>query len=172
MGSILAALHIDGTLLAQVVDFIVLFVFLRIFAWPPLVKAMEQRRKHIEDQLTAAQQEREEAVRLRERQHQDLAEAKAQAQEIVERAQRAAAAESRQLLDEARGQAERMQKQMHDEIEREREAAVAALRSEVADLVLQAAGKLLRSRVDAPEDRRLVEDFIVTAGRAEAGGAP
>ena len=171
MGSILASLHIDGTLFAQVVDFVILFAFLRIFAWPPLVKAMEQRRKHIEEQLAAAQGEREEAVRLREQQHQDLADARVQAQAILERAQRAAAEESRRLLEDARAQVERLQRQAHDEISHEREAAVSALRAEVADLVLLAAGKLLRSRVDAPEDQRLVEGFLVTSGFAPVGGA-
>ena len=170
MGSILASLHIDGTLLVQVIDFILLFAFLRIFAWPPLVAAMEKRRAGIEQQLAAAEDERQEAVALRERQQRELDEAKAQAQVILERAQRAAGEEARQLLDEARVQAERMKKQVRDEIERERDAAVKTLRNEVADLVLAATGKLLRTRVDAAEDRRLVEEFITNAGAGAGSG--
>lgn len=170
MGSILASLGLNGTFWIQILNFIILLVFLRIFAWPPLVKAMEQRRKAIEDQLGAAQNEREEAVRMRDQQTRELADAKAQAQAILERAQRAAAEESRQLLEEARAQAERMQKQVREEIVRERDAAVAALRGEMADLVVEAAGRLLRARVDSAADRRLADEFIVAAGR-EAGGA-
>jgi F-type H+-transporting ATPase subunit b len=166
MGSILAALHINGTLLAQVVDFVLLLAFLRIFAWPPLVQAMEARRERIAADLAAAEDERQEAVRLREQQKADLDAAKAQAQEILERAQRAADEQARQIVHEARTQAERLQQQVREEIGREREAAVAALRAEVAELVLEAAGKLMRARLNAPEDRRLVEEFIATA---EAG---
>ncbi len=168
MASILQSLHIDGTLLIQAIDFILLFAFLRIFAWPPLVAAMEKRRAGIEEQLSAAENERQQAVALREQQQRDLEGAKAQAQAIVERAQKAAAEEARQLLEDARQQAERMRKQVRDEISRERDAAVGVLRNEVADLVLTATGKLLRTRLDAAQDRRLVEEFIATAG-AEAG---
>jgi|GEM_PF-107184 len=171
MASILASLGINpGTFVLQILNFAILFVFLRIVAWPPLVKAMEQRRKGIDDQLGAARNEREEAVRLREQQNRELAEAKSQAQAIVERAQRAAAEESRQLLEEARAQAERMQKQVREEIARERDAAVATLRSEMADLVVEAAGRLLGARMDSAEDHRLADEFIAAAGR-EAGSA-
>ena len=169
MGSILDSLHINGTLLVQVVDFAILVVFLRIFAWPPLLRAMEARRQNIAQQLSAAEHERQEAVRLREQQTGELSAAKAQAQEIIERAQRAAAEQSRQLLDAAKEQAERLQRQIREEIGRERQQVVAALRSEMAELVLAATAKLLRARVDGPEDRRLVQEFIGAAGSAEAG---
>ena len=170
MGSILSSLGINGTFLVQILDFVVLFAFLRVFAWPPLVRAMEQRRQGIQDQLTHAQNEREEAVRLRDEQNRRLAEAKGEAQALLERAQRAAAEESRQLLEEARAQGERLQRQVREEIARERDAAVAALRAEVADLVLAATAQLLGRRVDAAEDRRLVEEFILAAGAPETGG--
>lgn len=169
MGSILASLHINGTLLAEIANFLLLLWFLRAYAWPPLVKAMEARRQGIQEQLTAAQDEREEAVRLREQEQQALTQARAQAQEIVERAQRSAAEQARELLDQAQAQAERLQRQMKEDLARERDAAVAALRNEVADLVLEATGKLLRARVDGAQDRRLVEGVLAAAG-GEAGG--
>lgn len=169
MGSILASLGLNGTFWIEILNFVILFVFLRIFAWPPLVRAMEQRRKSVQEQLHAAQTEREEALRLREQQTRELAEAKTEAQVILDRAQRAAAEESRRLLEEARAAAERLQKQAQEEIGRERDAAVAALRGEMADLVVEAAGRLLRQRVDGDADRRLADEFILSAGR-EAGG--
>ncbi len=171
MGSILGSLHINGTLLAEIVNFLLLLLFLRAYAWPPLVKAMEARRQRIQDQLTAAEDEREEAVRLREQEQKSLTEAREQAQAIVERAQRSAAEQARELLEQAQAQAERLQQQMKDDLARERDAAVVALRNEVADLVLEATGKVLRIRVDGAEDRRLVEGVLAAAGGA-SGGRP
>lgn len=168
MGSILQSLHINGTLGVQVVDFLVLLIFLRLAVWPRLLQAMEARRRTIADQLGAAEAERQQAVQLREQQQSDLAGARAQAQEIIERAERAAAEQSRQLLEDAKAQAERLGRQVREEIGREREAAVAALRAEMADLVLAATSKLLRARLDAAADRRLVEELIGAAG-AETG---
>jgi F-type H+-transporting ATPase subunit b len=169
VGAILAALHINDTLLVQVVDFLLLLLFLRLFAWQPLLAAMEKRRRTIADQLAAAEDERQEAVRLRDQQRQELEAARAEAQQILERAQRAAAEQSREMLEAARAQAERLARQVREEIESEREAAVAALREEVADLVLAATAKLLRRRVDGPEDRRLVREFIGAAGDGGMG---
>jgi len=58
---ILQSLGINGTFLAQIIDFLLLFVFLRIFAWPPLVRAMEARRQRVTEQLEAAERERQQA---------------------------------------------------------------------------------------------------------------
>lgn len=162
---ILHSLGINGTLLAQILNFVLLFVFLRIVAWPPLVKAMEARRQRIEEQITAAEAERKEAERARLQREEALATARADAQAIIDRAERVAADQSKALLDEARAQAERIRTDAEEGIAREREAALAALRGEVADLALLAAGKVLGQRVGEPEDRRLVEEFITEVGR-------
>lgn len=167
VAGILQQLNINGTFLFQILDFVLLLVFLRIFVWPPLVKAMAQRRERIERDLAAAEEERRRAAAEREEQRRALEEARAEAQAVIERAHRAAAEEARALLEEARAQAERLQKQVHEEIDREREAAIAALRNEVADLVMEATGRLLRARVGEDEDRRLVEEFIAAAAGAE-----
>lgn len=159
------SLGINGTLLAQILNFVLLFVFLRIVAWPPLVKAMEARRQRIEEQITAAEAERKEAERARLQREEALATARADAQAIIDRAERVAADQSKALLDEARAQAERIRTDAEEGIAREREAALAALRGEVADLALLAAGKVLGQRVGEPEDRRLVEEFITEVGR-------
>jgi F-type H+-transporting ATPase subunit b len=164
MAGILRSLDINGTFIFQIVDFVLLFIFLRLFVWPPLVKAMEQRRERVQRELAAAEEERRRAAAEREEQRRALEQARAEAQALLERAQRAAAEETQRLLEEARAQSERLQKQVREEIGREREAAIAALRGEVADLVLHATAKLLRTRVDAQEDRRLVEEFIATVG--------
>jgi F-type H+-transporting ATPase subunit b len=47
-----------------------------------------------------------------------------------------------------------------EEIVAEKEKAMSELRSHVADLALAAAGKLVRSEMDAPTQRRLVEQFL------------
>jgi F-type H+-transporting ATPase subunit b len=169
MGGILQALDINGTFVAQIVDFALLFLFMRFFVWPPLARAMEQRRQKVRQALAEAEEERRKAEEERLAQVRALEEARAEAQAIVERAQRTAAEEARTLLEEARAQGERLQRQFREEMERERAAAVLALRNEVAELVLEATGKLLRARMDNAEDRRLVADLISAAAGPGAG---
>jgi F-type H+-transporting ATPase subunit b len=170
VGGILQALNINGTFVAQIVDFILLFLFMRYFVWPPLSRALEERRERVRREMEAAEREREQAEADRRAQEQALAQARAEAQAILERAERTAAEQARALVAEARAQAERLERQVQEEIRREREAAMAALRNEVAELVLEATRKLLRARVDREEDRRLVESFISDAVETTGAG--
>jgi len=94
-----------------------------------------------------------------------LAAARAEAQAIVERAQRLAAEEGRAIVDQARAHAERIRSEAEQDAAREREAALVALRNDVVELALAAAGKVLERKVGEPEDRRLVEEFVADLGR-------
>lgn len=165
MLGILKALDITGTFVYQLVDFLLLFVFLRIFVWPPLVKAIQTRRQRIEEEIAAAQTERQEAEKVREEREQTLASARAEAQTIIERAERIASEQAKALVDEARAQAERIRQEATAETGREREAALRSLRQEVADLALLAASRVLGRRVGADEDRQLAEEFVAEVGR-------
>jgi F-type H+-transporting ATPase subunit b len=53
-----------------------------------------------------------------------------------------------------------MQEQAQAEIEREKQGALQELRDEVADLAIDAAGKILREDIDSKRQRELVDDFI------------
>lgn len=166
MGSILHSLGIDGTIVAQMINFIVLLVLLRILVYPALLRILAQRRERVEKALTDAEGEREEAVRLKEQHLAELQQARSQAQGIIEQANRVAAEQARTLLEDARAQAERQLKSAAAEIARERDAALADLRNEVADLVLAATAKLVKARMGEAEDRQLVEEFIGELGQA------
>ncbi len=167
MGSVLHSLGIDGTFFVEIVNFILLLLLLSWRAFPATKRTIENRRSKIEADLGAAEEQRQEAVRLKEQHLAELQNARAEAQAIIDRAQRIGADQSRALLDEARALAERQRRSASEDITRERDAALAVLRSEVAGLVLAATDKLVRARVDrnAEADRELVEEFIGDVGR-------
>jgi len=60
----------------------------------------------------------------------------------------------------ARAEAEQVAARATEEITAEKQRAIAELRSQVADLALEAAAKLVGSEMNAPTQRRLVEDFL------------
>lgn len=168
MSGILQSLDFNGTFVYQVIDFVLLFIFLRIFVWPPLVKALQKRREGIANDIAAAETERKEAERLRQEREEALSAARAEAQAIVERAERTAADEARTLVAEARAQAERIKAEVTAETARVKEGAVRALRDEVADLALLAAGRVLGHEVGGDEDRRLAQEFVAEVGRGNS----
>lgn len=168
MSGILQSLDFNGTFVYQVIDFVLLFIFLRIFVWPPLVKALQKRREGIANDIAAAETERKEAERLRQEREEALAAARAEAQAIVERAERTAADEARTLVAEARAQAERIKAEVTAETARVKDGALRALRDEVADLALLAAGRVLGHEVGGDEDRLLAQEFVAEVGRGKS----
>jgi F-type H+-transporting ATPase subunit b len=73
----------------------------------------------------------------------------------------------------ARAEAEKVTERARQEIVAEKDRAMAELRAQVADLALAAAGKLVRSEMDGPTQRRLVEEFLAEskAGNGKDAGA-
>ena len=159
-------LGLDSTLLAQIINFLILLVLLRLAVYPAILKVLAQRRERVAKALSDAEDQREEAVRLKEQHLAELQSARAEAQGVIDRAQRVAADQARQLLEEARAQAERQRQSVAEEIVRERDAALAELRSEVADLVIAATTKLVRVRMNEKADKELVQEFIGELGQA------
>ena len=62
--------------------------------------------------------------------------------------------------DKTRAQIQQMQESAQAEIEREKQSALDSLRTEVADLAVQAAEKILRANLDADRQKKIVNDFL------------
>ena len=154
-----------GLLIFTVITFGLVVFILGKYAWGPISKALEDRERNIEDSLSQAEKA--------------LAEAKA-IQADNEKARRAAEAQATQILREAREAAERTATdlraqadqriaerlaQAEADIERQKQSALGELRAEVAGLAITAAEKILREKLDATEQRRLVDQFIDTLPR-------
>ena len=79
---------------------------------------------------------------------------------MVARATKMAEDSRIEILAAARADAEQVTERARQEINAEKEQAIAELRGQVADLALEAAGKLIRQQMDAKTQRRLVEEFL------------
>jgi F-type H+-transporting ATPase subunit b len=147
-------------LIFQVVNFLLLLYLLNRFLFKPVLKLLDEResriRKGLED-AEAAARDRELARAEREA---ALDEARKEAQAMVARANKIAEDSRAEILAEAKAQADKVTARAREEITAEKDKAMAELRATVADLALQAAGRLVRSEMDTPTQRRLVEDFL------------
>jgi len=147
------------------VVFILLFLVLKKFAWPSIVRLTEERERLIAKQLDEAERLNAEAKQTLEEHRKLLEGAKAQAHELIAEAKTFGEKEREQILAKARREHEQLLERARREIEAERERAVMQLRREAVDLSLAAAGRLIRRRLDSETDRRIVEEFIRTLGR-------
>jgi len=150
-------MNINLTLIGQSITFAVFVWFCMKFIWPPIVNALDARRKQIADGLAAADRGKHELELAARRASETLRDAKQNAAEILARAEKRAA----QLIDEAKAAAkeegDRMILAAKAEITQESYRAREALRGEIAALVVAGASKVLRREVDAKAHADLLE---------------
>ena len=144
--------------------FIALFLVLRRLAWPVILRNAEQRERRIRKQLEDAEKMNTDAKRLLEEHQKMMASARDQTHALLAEAKAVAEREREALLARARQEQEQILERSRREIASERERAVAQLREEAVDLSLAAAAQLLEQRVDSEADRRLVTEFLASAG--------
>jgi F-type H+-transporting ATPase subunit b len=96
----------------------------------------------------------------------------AEAEDIRRAAREAAEQERERILADARAVAERIQRDAHSALDRELQRARGRLRSEVADLAVELAEKLLREQVQGADRARLVDEFVarIEPGAGERAG--
>ncbi len=147
-----------------VINFLVILAILYKLFYRPVLNFMENRRAEIARQISEAEQARAEASALLAQYREKISAAEREAQEIVARAVKAGEEERARLLEEGRDEAARLLEKARLEIQQERDAALAALRQEVATLALLAAGKVLERAVTEEDHQRLVQKFLSEVG--------
>jgi F-type H+-transporting ATPase subunit b len=169
VGDLIEAFDINLVGLAfQVINFLLLLYILNRLLFKPLLARMDERSakisKGLEDAETAAR-DRELARAEREA---AVSEARKEAANVIANANKIATDTREEILTRARADAEKVTERAREEITAEKEKAMAELRAQVADLALEAAGKLVRSDMNATTQRRLVEDFLAETSTTKA----
>src|SRR3954453_16568593 len=119
-----------GLMIWTLLAFIIAMLVLRKYAWPAITSALDKRQHAIEESIDVAERTKSEAQQLLEEYRERLREARAQADEIVARARKAAEVHERETLDEARVRREELLEQTRRDIEAETRRAIHEIRGE------------------------------------------
>jgi F-type H+-transporting ATPase subunit b len=142
----------------------IIFLVALPFMWKvvmgPVTKGMQERDERAAQAITAAEEAKRGAEAARVEVERRLAEAQAEAGRMVEAARARAEARERELVEQAKKESAAMVERARAEIRNEQDKAIAQIRKHVVDLSLSAAGQVLKRRVDASDDRRLVEELV------------
>ena len=141
-------------------NFVVFFLLLWSFGMGPISRMLVERRTRIEQGLRDAEQARTDRANAEKERGETLNEARREARELLERAQKVAQESRDADIAATRAELERLRERATAEIEAEKLRAVTDLRAEVADLALAAAGKVVGANMTGATQRRLVEDFL------------
>ncbi len=149
-----------GLMIWTVVTFVFTFVALRLIAWKPILGALDEREGRIKDSLEKAEQAGREAEAAIAENKTRMDAALRKSEELVVAAKQEAEQVRTKMVDEARAESKKIVDQGVRRIEAEQRAAVAEIRKETAALAIQAAERILKKNLDAPEQRRIVDDFF------------
>jgi F-type H+-transporting ATPase subunit b len=155
-------MNINLTLLAQAVVFALFIWFTAKFIWPPILSAMDARRKKIAEGLADAERSAKSIDEARQQTAKMQAEARTQAQSIVAESER----RGQQIVEEAKTQAkveaDRIIAAAHTEAEQAIQKAKGALRDQVAVLAVAGAEQILKREVNAQAHAQLLNELKAT----------
>jgi F-type H+-transporting ATPase subunit b len=150
-------------------NFLILLVILSVFAFGPLRKMLDDRRERIEQGLRDADQARRDRESAEAERLAALQDARREANEILARAQKVAQDSRDADIATTKADLEQMRVRASAEIDSEKQRAIAEIRSEVVDLALRAAGRVVGETMTDDRQRRLVSEFLAEAAPGASG---
>ncbi len=150
-----------------IVNFLILVAVLTKFLYKPIIKMMDDRQKSIDTALDEAQKAKEAVAGTEERIAAQLAEARNEADAILEKARAKAEQSKTEILAEARSAAEQMRSDAAKEIQQEKEQALADLKGQIADLALLATERLLAEQLTESQKHSLMDQYVKDVGQLQ-----
>jgi F-type H+-transporting ATPase subunit b len=150
-------------LIAQLVNFGILLVVMRLFLYKPVLRILDERKARIEEGLNRAEQAAVQASASQDEARRVIDEARGQGRDLVATAQDAAARLRAELEERARADADQIVTRAREEIQNERDQAIEQLRREFTDLALTAAERVIGQSLDRAAHQRLIDETLVNS---------
>jgi len=148
----------------QIAAFLVLIWAVRKYLFGPIGGILEARQSEVQNTLNQVYRDREAMETSRREYEARLAGIEAEARDRIQAALKEAQGMKEEIIGAAHTEADRLVDHAREEVVREKQRAMVELRTHVADLAVEAAGKILRRSVDDRTHRELVSDFINQVG--------
>lgn len=142
------------------VAFVVLLVLLAKFAFKPIAQALDRRGETIKKSIDEAEKQRAEAKQLMDDYRKQLAEARTEANKIIEEARGLGENVRKEVVEKANAEASALLQRSQEELQRQKEKGVQELKDTVASLSVQIASKIIEKEVNEATHRQLVENLI------------
>ena len=161
MGAAVEALGLNlPQLIAQIVNFFLLLVILRLTLYKPILKMLDERKQKISEGLNAAELARADAASAQANIQQQLDTARREGQDMVANAQQIAARIQAEAREQANRDREASVERATADIQRERDRAIADLRGEFADITVRAAERVIGQSLDRQAHQRIIDETI------------
>ncbi|MES2204595.1 MAG: F0F1 ATP synthase subunit B [Pseudomonadota bacterium] len=155
-------MNINLTLLGQMITFALFVWFTMKYVWPPMMKALAERQKKIADGLAAAEQSQRDLELAELKSLEIIRESKEGASHIIEAANKRAEVIIEEAKEAARVDGQRIVAHAQDQVNQAVVKAKEELRSQVGQLAVATAEKILRQTIDASKHQELIAQAVKT----------
>jgi F-type H+-transporting ATPase subunit b len=149
-----------GLIVWTLITFILLLVILKKVAWKPILAALDNREKGIEESLNRAEKAKEEAQKILDENRASLSKAEEESKKIIDQSRSYADDLKEQMLKLSKEQAQKLIDDATAEIERKKQSAFEELRNQIAEISVTAAEKIMKENIDAEKNKQLVTRYL------------
>lgn len=160
LAGVAGVIQIDGTVIVELITFLVMLAILARYVYPEIVRLAEARQRVVAEQLKEAEQSRADAEERLKEAEAKLADARKTAQSVIDAANKSGEQLRQELRQKAEEESRRTVEAARKEIEAERDEAVRSVRREVSELVVAATEKVIGETLDDDRQRKLIDKAI------------
>jgi len=153
------------------VSFIIVLGFLSKVAFPKIKQALEAREQQIQGDLESAESAKSEAATVLEDYKKQVADAKSEANRIIEEGRQSAETVRKELVAKAEKEAQQIVERAQEQLANERNRTVQELQGQIADLSIELAEKVVGRSIDASSHKEMVDAYIKEVAGMSNGGA-
>ena len=154
------------TLIAQICNLFIQMFIVKKFFLDKIKAILDQRRAAADQEITTAEAAKAEALEIKQTYEQNMLQAKAQASEILERAQKTATTRGEEIIRQANAEAAQLKQKAAADIAMEKKKALNDAKDEISGVAMAIAEKVVERQLDSADHDKLINQFIDGLGGA------
>ena len=155
-----------GNLIITTGSVLLLYILIRIFAWDQITGIFKAREEKISNDIDGAEAAREKAEALAAKRQEELAAARTEATQIIDDAKETGKNQKAKIVAEALEEASRLKAKAIQDIEQSKAKALSSVKSDVADLTVLLAEKIMTTNLDKEAQSYLIDSYLDKLGDA------
>ncbi len=148
----------------HVLNVVILFIVLKLLLYKPVLKFIKKRENMFADRVDELDTRQKELVQQKQEYQQMMAQANNDAALIITKSNEMAKDNARDILDNAKEHARDLVIRAKKEIEGEKVQARMDMKTEIADMAVQIAAKVLEREVSLDDNRKIIDEFFERVG--------
>jgi F-type H+-transporting ATPase subunit b len=152
------------SIILTVVNLLILLVALKLVLFKPVQKIIAARQEEADKQFNEATKKQEEAEEMKSQYEDSLAEVHKEKKNILDAAREDADEQYQKIVNDARSEAKHIKKKAAVEAEAQKEQILKGAEKEIADIIVNAASKVVGEQSGFKSDAALFDEFLNKAG--------